>query len=112
MVRVFNDRGACLAGALLTDGLPPGMVKLSTGAWHDPVDAGAQALCKHGSANVLTRDAGSSALAQGSSAQSCLVQVQRWTGPLPPVTAFDPPAFVARPSAGERAGQPPGEGLT
>ena len=96
VVRVFNARGACLAGAVLTEGLHPQVVKLSTGAWYDPTDDSAQALCKHGSANVLTRDAGTSALAQGSVAQSCLVQVERWRGPLPPVTAFERPAFVDR----------------
>ena len=33
VVRLFNDRGACLAGALLTADVSPGVVRLSTGAW-------------------------------------------------------------------------------
>src|SRR3712207_6202293 len=33
VVRVFNDRGACLAGALVTDAVRPGGVQLATGAW-------------------------------------------------------------------------------
>ena len=37
VVRVFNDRGACLAGAVLTTAVRPGVVQLPTGAWFDPV---------------------------------------------------------------------------
>ena len=36
IVRVFNDRGACLAGAVLSEELSPGVAQLSTGAWYDP----------------------------------------------------------------------------
>ena len=38
IVRLFNDRGACLAGAVITDAVRPGVVQLSTGAWYDPLD--------------------------------------------------------------------------
>lgn len=38
IVRVFNDRGACLAGVVIDDGLRPKVVQLSTGAWFDPAD--------------------------------------------------------------------------
>ena len=54
VVRVFNDRGACLAGAVL-DRAPAGVVQLSTGAWYDPDDPAAERLCVHGNVNVLTR---------------------------------------------------------
>ena len=40
MLRVFNDRGACLAAAKLSDRIRRGVVRLSTGAWFDPEDAG------------------------------------------------------------------------
>ena len=36
IVRLFNDRGACLAAAAVTDDVMPGVVQLSTGAWYDP----------------------------------------------------------------------------
>ena len=38
VVRVFNDRGACFAGAIVTPDVRPSVVNLSTGAWYDPVD--------------------------------------------------------------------------
>lgn len=96
VVRVFNRRGAFLAGAVLSDGLRPGVVQMATGAWYDPLDAQADgSLDKHGNANMVTPDVGSSRLSQGCAAQSAQVQVERWTQPLPAVTAFEPPALVA-----------------
>lgn len=98
IVRVFNDRGSCLAAAVLSEDLRPGVVQLSTGAWFDPLDAAAdRSLEKHGNPNVLTRDRGTSRLGQGPSAQSCLVEIERFDGPVPPVTAFDLPAFAEHP---------------
>ncbi|MSO65914.1 MAG: Asp-tRNA(Asn)/Glu-tRNA(Gln) amidotransferase GatCAB subunit C [Alphaproteobacteria bacterium] len=97
VVRVFNDRGACLAGVVVTDSVRPGVVRLATGAWYDPLEPGRiGSLCVHGNPNVLTRDKGTSKLAQGPSAMSTLVEVERWQGKLPPVRAFDPPPIERR----------------
>jgi biotin/methionine sulfoxide reductase len=95
VVRVRNSRGSCLAGAIVSDTVSAGVVSLSCGAWYDPADGGAQALCLHGNANVLTRDQGTSKLAQGPSSATALVEVERYAGPLEPVRAFDPPRMVA-----------------
>ena len=93
IVRLYNDRGACLAGAVLSEALRPGVVQLSTGAWYDPGDPAAEKpLCVHGNPNVLTRDAGTSHLAQGCSGQLSLVEAERYDVPLPRVKAFDPPS--------------------
>ena len=92
VVRLFNHRGACLAGAVLSDAVRPGVVQLATGAWYDPLDPEADnPLCVHGNPNVLTRDAGTSRLAQACTGQLTIVQIERYDGPLPPVRAFDPP---------------------
>lgn len=91
VVEVFNDRGRCLAGAVLTDKMMPGVVRISTGAWYDPQ---ADGLEKHGNPNVLTLDIGASDLSQGCAAQTCLVQVGLPRGPVPEVTAFDPPVLI------------------
>lgn len=93
LVRVFNDRGACLAGAVVSDGVMPGVVSLATGAWYDPLDPAIDgSLDVHGNPNVLTLDIGTSQLAQGPSSNTTLVQVERFLEPPPPVRAFDPPA--------------------
>ncbi len=86
VVRLFNDRGQCLAGAVVSDEIRPGVVRLSTGAWYDPLTPGG--LDVHGNPNVLTADHGTSALAQGPSAHTCLVQLEAWTGPVPEITVF------------------------
>jgi biotin/methionine sulfoxide reductase len=96
VVRLFNSRGACLAGARVSDNVMPGVLRMATGAWWDPVAFGEpDALDKHGNPNVLTRDVGASRLSQGCAAQSCLVGVERFDGVLPPVTAFEPPCLLA-----------------
>ncbi|MBI3457492.1 MAG: molybdopterin guanine dinucleotide-containing S/N-oxide reductase [Candidatus Rokubacteria bacterium] len=101
VVRVFNDRGSCLAGAVVSDTVREGVVQLSTGAWYDPLDpADPDAMCVHGNPNVLTFDRGTSKLAQGCSGQHALVEVEPWTGPLPPIRAYDPP-----PTEEERPGR-------
>jgi biotin/methionine sulfoxide reductase len=92
IVRLYNDRGACLAGAVLSEALRPGVLQLATGAWYDPEDPAAPTpFCIHGNPNVLTRDAGTSRLAQGCTGQLTLVEVERFDGLLPAIKAFDPP---------------------
>ncbi|MGH8856665.1 MAG: molybdopterin guanine dinucleotide-containing S/N-oxide reductase [Polaromonas sp.] len=94
IVRLFNTRGACLAGAVVSDAAMPSVLRMATGAWWDPTVAGEpDALDKHGNPNVLTHDAGASRLSQGCAAQSCLVQIERFNETPPPVTAFDLPDF-------------------
>jgi len=76
-VRVFNDRGACLAGVVFSTGQRPGTVQLPTGAWYDPQDLRAVGrTCINGNPNVLTPDIGSSRLSQGCSGQLVLVEVE------------------------------------
>ncbi len=53
IVRLYNERGSCLAGAVLSEALRPGVVQLSTGAWYDPEDPAADnPICVHGNPNV------------------------------------------------------------
>jgi biotin/methionine sulfoxide reductase len=98
LVRIWNDRGSCLAAARREPSLPDGVITLPTGAWFDPVDpATPGSLDKHGNPNVLTIDIGTSRLAQGPSAHTCLVDVELFDGPAVPITAHNPPSFVAEP---------------
>ena len=95
VIRLFNDRGACLAGVMLTENLRPGVIELETGAWYDPQDpADPMSLEIHGNPNALTRDAGTSKLAQGPSAHSCLVEVEKYTGELPEIRVFLQPDII------------------
>jgi len=75
VVRVYNDRGACLAAAHVTEAVMPGVVTLPTGAWFKAAGWGREGLEQSGNPNAVTRDIGTSSLAQGPSAQSCIVNV-------------------------------------
>ena len=92
LVRLFSPRGSCLCTAVISDDVRLGVLQLSTGAWYDPPsDDVADLSCLHGNPNVLTRDEGTSRLAQGPSAMSCLVDIELYDGPELPVTAFKAP---------------------
>ena len=68
---------------------------IATGAWFDPDIAGDSGLdCKHGNPNVLTPDLGTSSLAQGPAAHSCLVEIELWKGAPVKVTAFKAPKIM------------------
>lgn len=96
IVRVFNARGQILAGAVVTDGIIKGTVAIHEGAWYDPADAGQseKPLCKFGCPNVLTRDEGTSKLAQGNSPNTAIVQVEKFTSEAPEVTVFKEPKYT------------------
>jgi anaerobic selenocysteine-containing dehydrogenase len=94
VVRIYNSRGACLAGAVVIDTMLPGVEKLSRRAWYDPAGAEDGAVCVHGNANVLRHDRGTLKLSQGPSSGTNMVEIECWKEPLPPVRAFEPPEVV------------------
>lgn len=96
VIRIYNDRGACLAGLEISDNLRDGVLELPTGAWFDPREIDGQQLEVHGNPNVLTPDVGTSRLAQGCTAHSCLVEVEKFEGELPEVRAHRQPETAAR----------------
>jgi biotin/methionine sulfoxide reductase len=92
IVRVFNERGACLAGAIIDDGVLPHVAVMPTGAWMDLSDGEPE---RGGNPNVLTLDIGTSRLSQGSSALSALVEIERWTGAALPLRTLTEPLLAA-----------------
>ncbi len=88
VVRVYNDRGSFLAGLQTSDHVMQGVIHIATGAWWDPNGEG---MCKHGNPNAVTLDIGTSPIAQGPSALTCLVEVEMFTESLPGLTVFEPP---------------------
>ena len=90
VVELFNGRGRCLAGAVLSNDIMPGVARLATGAWFDPWQDGD----RHGNPNVLTLDRGASGFSQGCAAQTCLVQARAFVGVPPAVRAFDLPELI------------------
>ncbi|SED86699.1 molybdopterin-dependent oxidoreductase [Rhodobacter sp. 24-YEA-8] len=88
VVRVWSERGACLAGLVISDAIADGVIQMSTGAW---LDLSHEGLDRHGNVNVLTRDLPTSSLAQGPTAHTTLVWAEPWLGELPHLEAFSPP---------------------
>lgn len=91
LVRLFNERGSCIAAAVVSTDIMPGVAAMATGAWFDPQDAGLE---RHGNPNVLTRDFGTSSLTQGPSPMSVLVEIEKWQGEAPAVEAFELPKLL------------------
>ena len=91
LVRIFNDRGACLAGLAVDEAVRPGVAQLSTGAWYDP-DPADPGFCRHGNPNVLTADLPSSTLSQGCTGQLALVEVEAYRRTPPELSVTRPPA--------------------
>jgi biotin/methionine sulfoxide reductase len=91
LVRIFNDRGACLAGLAVDEAVRPGVAQLSTGAWYDP-DPAVPGFCRHGNPNVLTADRPSSTLSQGCTGQLALVEIEPYRGTPPELSVTRPPA--------------------
>lgn len=71
-IKVYNERGAFMAGLRVTEDVMPGVLHIATGAWWEPDDEGT---CQAGNPNAVTPDIGTSEIAQGPSALSCLVRV-------------------------------------
>lgn len=75
LIEIYNDRGRLISAVMVSDAIMPGVIRLSTGAWFD-MDHERQ-LERHGNPNAVTADIPSSSLAQGCSAQTCLVRVRK-----------------------------------
>jgi trimethylamine-N-oxide reductase (cytochrome c) len=91
LVRVFNERGQILAGAVITDNLKPGIVRVQEGAWYAPLDSKEGSLCTNGSANILTIDIPSSKLANGNIAHTALVNIEKYKEKAPKLNIFEQP---------------------
>ncbi len=97
IVSVRNDRGRCLAGAVVTDDIREHVTFLWTGAWYDPDFASDDHYDRHGNPNVLSHDMRTSKLSQGPASHSVLVEIEKFDGEVPKVMAFEPPEFATVP---------------
>ncbi|HAT85741.1 MAG TPA: trimethylamine-N-oxide reductase TorA [Rhizobiales bacterium] len=91
VVRVFNDRGQCLAGAVVTDDIRKGVIRVCEGAWYDPVKTPMGKLCSYGDINNLTDNRSTSKLAQGNCGHTAIADVEKFKGDVPAVMVFNTP---------------------
>ncbi|MCO4838933.1 MAG: molybdopterin-dependent oxidoreductase [Rhodobacteraceae bacterium] len=88
LVRLHNERGACLAYASLSENIVENVAILATGSWLT-MRNGANSIELAGNPNVLTQDIPSSQYGQGCAAHSCLVTITSEMEPHPdPVSAY------------------------
>ena len=70
---------------------------MSTGSWYNPIKLkNGMLLCNNGNPNILTIDKGTSKLAQGPIAHSCLVDIKKFNEILPEVSAYDEPEIIKK----------------
>lgn len=84
IVRVYNDRGEILCGVSVSARVGRGVVLVCEGAWYEPAIWGEPSLCLGGNANVLTSDIGCSSLSHSNCAHTALVEVELFSGKIPP----------------------------
>ncbi|QGM79957.1 trimethylamine-N-oxide reductase TorA [Otariodibacter oris] len=94
LVRVYNDRGQAIVGAHVSNNFPTGVVRLQEGAWYSPLNEEIGSIDTYGDPNTMTLDIGSSMLAQAVSANTCLVNVEKYEGSAPAVTGFKGPTEI------------------
>ncbi|MFL7012933.1 trimethylamine-N-oxide reductase TorA [Enterovibrio norvegicus] len=94
LIRVYNDRGQLIAGAVVSDSYPLGVIRIQEGAWYGPTGSEIGAIDTYGDPNTVTLDVGTSELAQACSAYTCLVEYEKFKGEAPAVNAFSGPIEV------------------
>jgi len=81
LVKVYNDRGAVVCAAQLTERLPRGAVhSYESSAVYDPMGEPGNSVDRGGCINQLTPKRSIAAKVTATAANSCLVQVERWDG--------------------------------
>jgi trimethylamine-N-oxide reductase (cytochrome c) len=74
-VKIYNERGAVLAGAYVTERIMPGVVYIDHGSRYDPIVPGE--LDRGGAINTITPHNTTSKKATGMAVSAFLVQVER-----------------------------------
>lgn len=91
LIRVFNNRGQLIAGAVISSNYSRGVIRIQEGAWYGPTGSEIGAIDTYGDPNTLTLDIGTSELAQACSAYTCLVNYEKFKGKAPAVNVFTGP---------------------
>ncbi|WP_422050730.1 molybdopterin-dependent oxidoreductase [Shimia sp.] len=92
LVELYNDRGAVIVGARVTDNIMLGVVSLYEGAWFSFDSKGR---CNSGAINMLTSSRRSSGLSQATTANSCLARLRKATDVEGSNMAYNGPATIS-----------------
>jgi trimethylamine-N-oxide reductase (cytochrome c) len=79
LVKVFNDRGAVVCAAQVTERIPPGSAhSYESAADYDPLGEPGESPDRGGCINILTPSRTIIKKSHGSACNSCLVQMEKW----------------------------------
>lgn len=90
LIELFNERGAVIAGARVTDQIMKGVVSLEEGGW---IQLDSKGRCNSGSINMITTSVAASGLSQATSANTCIASLKKCTDPESENRAFEPPVI-------------------
>ena len=76
LVELYNERGALVVGALVSDRIMPGVVSIYEGAWPQLDSKGR---CNNGLVNFITSSRPASGLTQAATADTCLASLRKCT---------------------------------
>ncbi len=88
LVELYNDRGAVIAGAVVSDKIMKGVASLEEGNW---VQFDSKGRCNNGSINVITTSLACSDLSQATSANTCIASLKKCTDAETASLAYEPP---------------------
>ncbi|HJD44278.1 MAG TPA: molybdopterin-dependent oxidoreductase [Candidatus Paenalcaligenes intestinipullorum] len=95
LVEVYNDRGALIGGARVSDKIMKGVISIFEGAW---LSKDSKGRCNSGAVNILTTSIPSSGLSQANSANTCLASIRKCEDAEGPNQAYEPPQIDERES--------------
>jgi trimethylamine-N-oxide reductase (cytochrome c) len=79
LVKVYNDRGAVICAALLTERIPPGCAHSYEGsAKYDPIGEPGESIDRGGCINMLTPKRAIIRKSHSMAGNSCLIQIEKW----------------------------------
>ncbi len=80
LVKIFNDRGTVICAAQVTERVPPGTVhSYESSAVYDPIGTPGESADRGGCINILTPSRPMIKKSHSLAANSCLVQVEKWS---------------------------------
>jgi trimethylamine-N-oxide reductase (cytochrome c) len=81
LIKVYNDRGSVIGAAQITGRVPAGTVhSYESSAIYDPLGEPGNSTDRGGCVNLLTPSRPIIAKSHSFAANSCLVQIEKWTG--------------------------------
>ena len=94
LVELYNERGALVVGARVSDRIMPGVVSIYEGAWPQLDSKGR---CNNGLVNFITSSRPASGLTQATTANTCLASLRKCRDADPGGSrAFEPPRIIRK----------------